>query len=463
MAIQDSLALTLGDTLTTAFSKGIRDNISKNYKEFEYVQSIKAESDVSGAPRDIKYLVLKSYGPSSVQFRDPNASSYAFPAGQQSSQTEAKVVFKEMVSTVPFNQSLWERLLASKDKYVADRLANEVKYKEVSAKRQICIDFYGDGSGALGQVASAALVAGQAVVTLANTSSSRGFAGNFQYDEQVINYTTAGVAGVAPTLASGTIGWFQVVARDAKPSTNTVTLQAYDTTGVARAISAWVPAAGELLYKYDPVLSTTLAYPDLTSVSDWATVSAHLPGLASLVANDGRVVNNLTMSGALASSVFDCGGNQIDIQYIEEAMNEVKNNTGDEWKFDKLLMNRFTKSSLIEARNTDRRFTVAADNQMSVGSLKQAHEEDMMKFAVTEFCPFNAIYAIPSNALEGKKALSMYGTDFKAARTPDGNSVWHLLPGSAAYTNLMHMYFRGNLAMVANHPAAMVRISNFTI
>ena len=455
MAYTGISQLALGNYLTIAFIEGVHKNISVAYPEWEMVDRMRVGS-VDG--REARYLLQKSLGPSAVQYRNPGVRS-EFPAGQESSIQEGTIQYKELDATIELEYNLYRRILESKSKYDASALAMEVDSKITSLKRQISLDFYGDGTGVLGRVLSAAVVGGNAVVTLRQLDTDQGFAGCFQFDELVKHYAAAGTSGSSVTTSSGTFSYWKVLARDPRSSTNTVTLQAYDASGVALTVTAWSPTAGEAFYK-----SGQPTVPNLTSIADYGTATEVITGLDSLIANDGRVVNGISMFGAVQGTVYDNAGSVIDVNAIEQAMNQVKNAVGEgrySWK--QALCNRETRSAFIDSRETDRRFISSTDNKRGVATFSYIHQDDSIELKGSEFCNFKRMYILPEGKNEGQKVLQFRGTDFKPARAENGD-VFMFAPGTAGYhKRLMVSYMNGMGQLVNLHPAGCVKISNFSL
>src|ERR1019366_4944413 len=143
--------LALGNYLTIAFIEGVHKQISVTYPEWEMVERMRVGS-VDG--REARFLLQTSLGPSAIQYRNPGVRS-TFPAGSESSIAEGTINYKELDATIELEYNLYRRILESKSKYDASALAMEVDSKLTSLKRQMCIDFYGDGTGVLGVAASA--------------------------------------------------------------------------------------------------------------------------------------------------------------------------------------------------------------------------------------------------------------------------------------------------------------------
>lgn len=458
MAYSGISQLALGNYLTISFIEGVHKNISVSYPEWEMVDRMRVGS-VDG--REARYLLQKSLGPSAIQYRNPGVRS-EFPAGQESSIQEGTIQYKELDATIELEYNLYRRILESKSKYDASALAMEVDSKITSLKRQICLDFYGDGTGCLGRLLSVTLPAGgKAVVKLRQQDTDQGFAGLFQFDELVKHTAAAGTAGSAVTVATGTFSHWKVLARDPRSATNTVTLQAYNTDGAAVNVATWTsPVAGEAFYKTgQPTI------PDLTNTAnDYGTVTEVITGLDSLVSADGRLVNGITMSGAVQGTVYDNGAAVIDVSAIEQAMNQVKNAVGEgRYRWPMALCNRETRSAFIDSRETDRRFVSVTDDKRGVAKFSYIHQDDSIEIKGSEFCNFSRMYILPEGKNEGQKVLQFRGTDFKPARAENGD-VFMFAPGTAGYhKRLMVSYMNGMGQLVNLHPAGCVKISNFTL
>ena len=468
MAYSGISQLALGNYLTISFIEGVHKNISVSYPEWEMVDRMRVGS-VDG--REARYLLQKSLGPSAIQYRNPGVRS-EFPAGQESSIQEGTIQYKELDATIELEYNLYRRILESKSKYDASALAMEVDSKITSLKRQICLDFYGDGTGCLGRLASVTLSGGKAVVTLRQEDTDQGFAGLFQFDELVRHYPATGTAAVGGppaavvppstvTVASGTFSHWKVLARDPRSATNTVTLQAYNEDGAAVNVSTWAaPVAGEAFYKAgQPTI------PDLTNTAnDYGTVTEVITGLDSLISNDGRLVNGISMLGAVQGTVYNNGGQVIDVSAIEQAMNQVKNAVGEgRYKWPLALCNRETRSAFIDSRETDRRFISVTDDKRGVAKFSYVHQDDSIEIKGSEFCNFKRMYVLPEGKNEGQKVLQFRGTDFKPARAENGD-VFMFAPGSKGYhKRLMVSYMNGMGQLVNLHPAGCVKIGNFTL
>ena len=448
--------LALGNYLTIAFVEGVHKQISITYPEWEMVERMKVGS-VDG--REARFLLQRSLGPSAIQYRNPGVRS-DFPAGQESSITEGTITYKELDATIELEYNLYRRILESKSKYDASALAMETDAKITALKRQMCIDFYGDGSGCLGRVASVSISGGQAVVTLRSLSTDQGFAGAFQFDEKVKHYAAVGSAGSSVTVSSGTFDHWAVVARDPRSTVNTVTLEARDSSDAALVATAWSPTAGEAFYK---VGQPTI--PDLTSTAtDLGSQTEVIIGLDGLIRNDGRLVHGIAQKGAVSGQVIDGNGNVVDTNLLEAAMNQVKNAVGEgRYRWPMLLCNREVRSAFIDSRETDRRFISIEDNKRGLNKFVYVHQDDSIELKGSEFCPVTKSYLVPEGKTEGQKVLQFRGTEFKPARAENGD-VFMFAPGTSGYhKRLMVSYMSGMGQLLNLHPAGCVKITNYTV
>jgi len=319
MAFNNVDNLNLGNLLQIVFSNGVRNQISVDFRDFEMVKRAKVNSSVA---RELRFMFQKSLGASAIQYRDPGTSGRSFPTAQQATVQENTTKFKEINATIELEYNLWDRARKSPEKY-AEPLALEIDAKASAAKRRIAADLYGDGTGVIGTISSASISAGQVIFTLSTANTTRGHVGFFEYGDNLLHYAAAGTSGAAVTLSSGTFDHWRVIAKDRANAK--VTLQAVDTTGVDRNVSAFTAVAGEVFYRNgQPTI------PNLGSIADYGTATEVMAGLESLVANDGRVIHGITMSGALAGSQYDAGANPIDVKHIQRAMSQVKVNVGQD-------------------------------------------------------------------------------------------------------------------------------------
>lgn len=458
MAFSNIDQLQLGTLLQIVFSNGVRNQISQDFRDFEMVKRAKVGSSVA---RELRFMFQTSFGPSAIQYRDPGTSGRAFPAARQASISENTAKFKEIDGTIELEYNLWNRARMSPEKY-AEPLALEIDSKASAAKRRLAADLYGDGTGVIGTVASAAVTSpasDKLVFTLSTSNTARGHVGFFEYGDILQLVASDATASALDTnLATEPVYWIVI---DKNRELGQVTLQgvtaALASAGTMSSISVQ-PTAGDVFYRYgQPTL------PDLTaSISDYGTVSEVMAGLESLAAADGRVVHGITMSGATGGSQIDAGANPIDVKYIQKAMDKVKVAVGqDRYRWKMLSMAPETQASLIESRETDRRFQTVEDNKRGIKFFAYVHGNDTLECYTTEYCLPKRIWILPE-AKNSDKVLEFHGSDFQPVRG-QGMEEFHLKPASAGgHLDVMVSYLQAIGVFICKHPAAVAQVNNFT-
>lgn len=457
MAFNNIDNLNLGNLLQIVFSNGVRNQISQDFRDFEMVKRAKVSSSVA---RELRFMFQLAYGAAAIQYRDPGTSGRSFPNAQQATVKEYTAKFKEINATIELEYNLWDRARKSPEKY-SEPLALEIDSKASAAKRRIASDLYGDGTGVVGTVASAAVsspASNQVIFTLSTANNARGHAGNFEFGDLLV-LVAANSSGSAFTTNLGTQpAYYQVVAknRDLAQVTLAALTASLTPTATISSISAQ-PTAGDVFYRYgQPSL------PDLTAVGDYGTTSDVMAGLESLVAGDGRTIWGITMSGATSGTRQDAGANPIDVKYIQKAMDKVKLAVGqDRYKWKMMTSAPETHASLIESRETDRRFMTVEDNKRGVKFFAYVHGNDTLEMVTTEYCPPNRIYILPETKA-GEKVLEFHGSDFETVKA-EGMGDFHMKPASGGgYQNTVVSYLQSIGALICKHPAAVAVIENFT-
>lgn len=443
----------LGNLLQIKFSDGIRNQISKDFRDWEMVLRAKVSNS---AARELRFLLLTAFGVDAINYANPGQLDSAFPSADRSSTNEFTAKFKELRTTIEVQYDLFERAIQSPEKY-GEPIKVEMDSKMSASKRRLAADYHADGTGALGQIVSQSLSSGNAVVQLSTANAARGHAGMFEFSQKTVHYAANGGSGSAVTVATGTFAYWAVVSKDR--SLQTVTLRAVNTLGNSVATTAWTPTSGELLYRKGQSDSSDI--PDTTSISDYGTASQVIAGLDSLTASDGRVIHGMTMSGSLAGSRYDAGANPIDVKHIQRAMSQVKVNVGqDQYTWKMMVMAPETLDSLIESRETDRRFTTMEDGARGTKKFMYQHQNDSLECYTSEYCLPKRIYILPESKA-GQKVIEYHGSDFKTVKAP-GGSDFHLKPSSSGYVATVVSYLQAIGVIICKNPASIAVIHNFT-
>lgn len=438
----------LGNLLQIKFSDGIRNQISKDFRDWEMVLKAKVSNS---AARELRFMLLTAFGVDAINYANPGTIDSTFPSADRSSLQEYTAKFKELRATIEVQYDLFERAIMSPEKY-GEPIKVEMDSKLSASKRRLAADFHADGTGVLGTVASATL---SSVVTLDASDSARGHVGLFEYGQKVVAKTATGGASAA-VAATGTLSHFVVVQKDRE--NQILTLQAVNTAGANTALTT-APAATEVLYRKAQADAGDI--PNLSSISDYGTVSQVMAGLPSLVAADGRTIHGMQMSGAIASSELDAGGNPIDVRHIQRAMSQVKVKVGqDQYSWKMMVQAPETLDSLIESRETDRRFMSMEDGARGTKKFVYQHQNDSLECYTSEYCQPKRIYILPESKA-GQKVLEFHGSDFKTVKAPGGGD-FHLKPSASGFVATVVSYMQAIGVVICKHPASVAVIRNFS-
>lgn len=438
----------LGNLLQIKFSDGIRNQISKDFRDWEMVLKSKVSNS---AARELRFMLLTAFGVDAINYANPGTIDSAFPSADRSSLQEYTAKFKEIRATIEVQYDLFERAIMSPEKY-GEPIKVEMDSKLSASKRRLAADFHADGTGVLGTVASSTLAS---VVTLDVSDTARGHVGLFEYGQKVVPKTAAGGASAAVAV-TGTFSHFVVVQKDR--DNQILTLQAVNTAGANTALST-APAAAEVLYRKAQADAGDI--PNLSSIADYGTATQVMAGLPSLVAADGRVIHGMTMSGAIAGTEQDAGGNPIDVRHIQRAMSQVKVKVGqDQYSWKMMVQAPETLDSLIESRETDRRFMTMEDGTRGTKKFMYQHQNDSLECYTSEYCKPKRIYILPESKA-GQKVLEFHGSDFKTVKAPGGGD-FHLKPSASGFVATVVSYMQAIGVVICKHPASVAVIRNFS-
>lgn len=447
--------LNLGNFLQIAFSDGVRNQLSEDYRDYDMVKQIR-EGNPNG--RQTNFLFQKSFGPAAVQYRNPNFSAN-FPAAQQVSTSEHTALYKELDVTVELEYTLWDMAKKSPAKY-AEPLANEITSKTTAAKRRLAADLYGDGTGLVGKVASVVDTngaGGSVLVTLDATTAAvfNGHVGMFEFGDLLVAHAEDGTAATAPTVVGSFLAWR---VRSKNRQADQVVLEAVDATGSVLSLTDSNLANTDYFYRVGQP-----SIPDRTAIADFGAATEIIPGLESLASADGRVIHGITMSGASAASVFDGGGSALDVSMIQAAMDQAKINVGQSvysWK--KMAMAPEAAAALIDSRESDRRFNSIEDNKRGLRVFAYQHGNDSIEVCTSEYIPKARIFICPENKSTKGKVLEAHMSDFEQVKVND-SSAFMLKASASGYERKIVTYMHAVGTLICKHPAAIARIQNFTV
>lgn len=468
MAFANIDTLSWGKALQIAFDKGFRVQISRDFRDFEFIQRHKTDDRMA---REYRFQFVSDLGIASVQMVDPGTRT-TYPTQVTETLGEKTAVFKEMAATVELEQNLIERLKLSKDLKYGDPLTQKLEYRMTGMKRIAAAALHGDGTGVVGQVGATACVVDSPtsanvrfyLAAASETNTARGAVGHFQPGDILILKATAGGASAFDSSLGTEPVYWAVISR--RRSDDSVLLQGQSAVGtpVATITSISTPAsAGDVFYRY---AQTTI--PNLSSVGDYGTATQAMPGLDSLAAADGRTVHGIVMVGSSAGTRLDASAVSLNSGHLEDVMNNVKINVGEgayAWKM--ALACPEAVSILIKSGETDRRFAVSDDIKRGSKNFTYQHRNDSIILQASEFAPKNRLTVIPegksgTDVGNSESVLEYHGTDFFPVEV-SGQTLFLKPSSSGGFTQSMISMMQGYGTLIAKHPAAIGVVENFLV
>lgn len=450
MAVSPVGSLNLGNYLKIVSKGAVYNNLSEDSPIWEMIKKKKKGPEEG---RELRFLLRSAYGSGAAGFVPVDGGAY--PNASQATITEGTTQYKDFALTVEVERTLIAKAISDFSRY-GEPLAEELRAKTIALSRILSGSVYRDGTGVIGTVDGSPAIAGspgEITVTLKTGNTDRGFIGWFDFGDKVQIYSNTGTQQT-PTLASGTFDHFTVETRDR--ANDQVVLAARNSAGTKLDITALNTISdGDVIYR-----NTQSTFQDLTAIgsTDYQTLSEDWAGLDSFAENDGRVVNGITLSGALGGTRRDAGGQPIDSQDFQQLMSQVMVAVGQgRYKYTMAMMAWETLDALIESRETDRRFQDVKDNRKGVESLGYIHGKNNIVFEADEFCPKNRIYCLPEGDV-----LQFHGSDFEFVQ-PEGGQKFFLRPNAAGHDRTIRAYMEGSGALVSVHSAAIGTIENFTV
>ena len=417
-----SLPQGLGNLPQIVFGSGFQRQLSQDIEDFKMVQALRIGEP---AGREYRFLLHIGGGPAAVQSAAVDSLSGTFPAAQRSEVAEKSTIFKEINTTIQISEMLARRLQMRGSHKYAEQLAMELEDKLNYSKRFVGRRLHLDGTGVLGTVsASVAPVDttganGYVTIAISTAVSARGHVNVFEFGDLVLGKTAAGAA-VTPSVSGGTFAAYKVI--DVRREDDKVDLAPVDANQARLSLTSSGLAAGNVFYSFGQV-----TIPDLTaSIADYNSVSEDFVGLESLIADDGRVVNGMTMSGILRSIIKDKSGQSFDVRFLTELITSLRNRNGasSNYKWKKVLMASEVLSVLSQSWSQDRRFNAAADGKLGAPTLSFQHGGQNLSFVDSEFARKDRAWLIPESGANGGSPVQFMYSDFQASKGPDGASQW---------------------------------------
>lgn len=454
--------LTLGKLLKIMSKGAVYNQLSQAGAMWKQILVYK---DGEAKGREHRYEVLTSYGPAAVQFTG-YSNSAAFPEGQRSEIVEAIAQFKDFDLTLEYDLSLEDKSGAELVSY-SRPLALEMNAKSMYTARLLSSSVMGDGSGVNGIVGSVSVSTANDKITVtlstSNANADRSHPGWFELGDK---YKFAAADSTAHNTINNTatsVAYWKVTRVDQDSAE--IDFQPYSAAGAlinitTATLGATDPTAADCLYRIG------ITPNDLTAISsnDWNTISEAFVGLPSLAANDGRLVNGLTMSGATAGTQRDVDGALLSRKDFQKVLSLVKRVTGGmtddkELSYSKALMHDIVYDTLVEQAEANRQWFNVTDPSSGVSKIGHKQGKQFVEFDTDEHIPFQRIWILPDQ----KGPLAFVGHDFKDVKLGGSSQFLKPVAGTSQYYKQGMAFMSGAGCMYARHPAAIVQIKNFTL
>ena len=426
---------------------GFTRQLSENSDMWAHFKKL---TEMDATARSVRYLLIDELGYAAVQAL-PADGSGLYPQAQRSGLLEPEATYKEWAWTVDVPRVLENKTGAELMQY-AKPLATELDNKQIAFARLKCVEVQGDGSGAIGRLsASPSESSGTLTFTIshATADAGRSFIRWFQEGDII---KVAASDGTARTATGGETE-FKVTNID--ESARTVDCVAVTTaaTGVGTI------ASGDYVYRR----GTTPQDLDSISTNDYSSLSEVMVGLESLLSNDGRKVHGVDMTGSVKGTRKDLNAATLDSRHFQQLLSELKRKAGKgRYSYENAFMADETYDSLVESRETDRRFHSITDTDRGVRGIGYVHGRDRVEFMPDEFVHAQRIWVLP----KGKDALCYIGKEAKQVK-PNGNDAFHLnvatSGGRTGYGRNMETFFEQSGVAVSKHPRACGVIEDFSV
>ena len=457
-------------------SKGmIYDNLSTVSPMWDYVYGKKTDV-VEG--RELRYDIRTSLGPSAGGFIGMKGAQ--MPASQKATLVEGIVDPKKFACTLELDNTEIE--LATNDfASYGKPVAEEIEAKGFSMARMLSSAAYRDGSGICGTVATLGAPAQNASddtlvdVILESAYNKRGWIGWFDKGDKFYGISPAGLQKVKHDSGdtNAAIDHLEVVS--ANRSTNTITCKYMSSAGAKvsalnNAAGATEVAAADYLIRVASNVEVTAGqFQDFTtldasSTQEWADIGLEFIGLDGIATDQARKIHNIShgSNGDVSGTVKYCSGDPIDSQHFQQGLTDVGIACGTgRYTYKDAMMAPELYDALVESREGDRRFGSVEDSDRGTSGMGYTHRDNKIKFKTDDFCPAQQIWVIPEGDV-----LQYHGTDFEPMQA-QGGPKWHLKApsgvGNGNYFDSQQMFMTGRGVLVAQHPAAILKITQFVV
>ena len=432
---------------------GFTRNLSENSDMWNHVKQL---SEMDATARSVKYLQIKELGYGAVQAMAADGSG-TFPAAQRSALEEPEALYKEWAWTVDVPRVL-EGKTGSELMQYAKPLATELDNKQIAFARLKCIELQGDGTGSIGRLNGAASYSANTLTFTINEATAyagQSFTRWFQEGDLVkVAAPADSTARLAANAGGNRVSVFKVTNID--DDAKTVTVVGYTASDNDTTITGiGTIATTDHIYR----TGTTPNSGGISTIAiDYAKVSQVMAGLETLTADDGRTVHGVSQTGAIKGTRKDLNAAVLDSKHFQQLLSELKRKAGKgRYSYDSAFMADEAYDSIVESRETDRRFHSIEDSDRGTKGVGYVHGRDRVEFIPDEFCHAQRIWVLPT----GKDALCYLGKDAKQV-APNGSDPMRLSVSSAGYGRNMETNFEQAGVLISKHPRALGVIEDFT-
>lgn len=462
----------LGRVLLIYQTKSYQSLLNEDVYEFQNLVSVNSERAGSTA-ESYTYQRLTALGHDSVREVDPGGASKEFFSGDSSVLDRITVKMKETQTAVEVRQDVWKRAqLSYKDAATAlDPLKLELHNKNIITLQRKEKTYHGDGTGVLAENSAAATISGgTAILSLYNQEGKRGFVRWLEFNDKVQLRDPDGTQRV-PSVSSGTFSYFRVFARTelvVAGTAPTVTLKAYDSSDTELTITAFASAAdGDYLFPdHQPAVDLSGA------IADYAEITNVEPGLISISAEDGRVVDGVTMSGVSAGTHQDAGGATFWHTQFSELLSKLKLRSGEhKYKFPTIKMSPEVFDFIVTLNEGQRFLTDIKEAEHGMMGYYYTHRDTLSKLQVSRYCPSYRMYFEPQNKkLDGSVDVSKDAplrfvfSDFDFITRPDNGKIWDWkVDSTAGRLQIMQAHMQGFCRFIAPQASAIGVLKNYSL
>ena len=114
---------------------------------------------------------------------------------------------------------------------------------------------------------------------------------------------------------------------------------------------------------------------------------------------------------------------------------------------------------MIDSQEQDRRLQALSDDKRGFKGFGYVHDRDTLELATSEYAKKATMWALPQGGKE-KGVIELHGKDFKPVQVGSQDTFLGLAGGSHAQK--INKYMLGYMTLLTKHPAAGLKIKNFT-